>query len=91
MKIKKIVAILGFFSLFAPPIYAQENSASAASKLVDNYRSEVVAEFTFAALGSSSGVYQFTLTNTNPVKYVKNYQLVFPGTNLANLVVVPQG
>lgn len=91
MKIKNIVAILGFFSLFAPPIYAQENPASAAGKLADNYRSEVVAEFTFAALGSSSGVYQFTLTNTNPVKYVKNYQLVFPGTNLANLVVVPQG
>lgn len=61
----------------------QESSNSA-------YRSDLLVELNFTPSGNNKAIYQFTLTNTNPTKYLKNYQLSLPAAPISNLVVVSQ-
>lgn len=61
----------------------QESSTSA-------YRSDLVVDLNFTPSGNNKAIYQFTLTNTNPTKYLKNYQLSLPAASIANLVIVSQ-
>ena len=57
---------------------------------VGAYRSDLLVELDFTPSGNNKGIYQITLTNTNPTKYLKKYQLSLPGVAINNLVVVSQ-
>ncbi len=61
--------------------------AGISSALAADFETTVTAEYTFHAGAPAKVKLDYTLTNTNPVYFVDNYQIVLPGDGISGLVL----